>query len=308
MPEAPEIAILSQYLSGLKDKYIEDFDIIKGKYTRKDPKGFDKIDFDDKFIIKKVESKGKLMYFKLKNMRSNDIIYMTSHLGLSGEWNLEKDKKDNIQIRIGNTKNDNKMYMCYYDPRNFGNIEFLTEKELNEKLDELADDALKTSFTEDDFIKRVNNYLKVSSKRKNQPIFLVLMKQNKKDGILSGLGNYLTPEILYEAKISPFREIGSLTDSELKTLSKSIKKVIKLSYYNNITGYMTNFGEYSVIHKKGIDNGVYPEYHKDIKLKSSDKFIFKVYQKDKDEIGNKVEKDKTLNKGRTVYYVPKIQI
>jgi formamidopyrimidine-DNA glycosylase len=308
MPECPEITMLSQYLSILKDKYIEDIDIIKGKYTRKEIKGLDKFDFNDKLIIKKVDSKGKLLFFKLKNMRSGDDVYMTSHLGLSGEWTLESTDNDYIRITIGNTKNDKKIYMCYYDPRNFGNIEFMNEKELEKKLNELADDVLKTKFTEDDFIKRIEKYMKVSAARKKQKIFLVLMKQNKKDGLFSGLGNYLTPEILYDCKISPYRTMESLSDSDLKSLAKSIKKIVKLSYYNNITGYMTNFGDFTKIHKKGVDENKFPNYHDDVKIKNNEKFDFRVYQKDTDPLGNKVEKDKILNKGRTVYYVPKVQI
>lgn len=70
---------------------------------------------------------------------------------------------------------------------------------------------------------------------------------------------------------------------------------------------MAEFGSFIDVHKKGIDNKLYPDYHTDVKLKKTDKFKFKVYQQTEDPLGNPVEKDKTINKGRTVYWVPKIQ-
>lgn len=133
------------------------------------------------------------------------------------------------------------------------------------------------------------------------------MKQNKSDGLVSGLGNYLTPEILYHCKLRPDREMGSLKTNEIINLSKSIKYKTKLSYYNNSTGYMTNFGDFIKLHKERIDNGQYPEYHTDTILKSKEIFEFNVYQKKKDPFGNDVTADKEINKGRTSYWVESVQ-
>ena len=70
---------------------------------------------------------------------------------------------------------------------------------------------------------------------------------------------------------------------------------------------MTNFGKFIEIHKQKIDNGIYPDYHAEIKLSKTDKFKFSVYQQNKDPFGNMVEKNKEINKGRTTYWVPTIQ-
>lgn len=308
MPEGPEVTILSQFLlTKLKGRIIENIEILSGKYKRNKIKNIDLLK-NNKYKIKDIDTKGKLMWFKLKNIKDSKYIYMTSHLGLTGEWNFENNKNDRIKITIGNEDNDKKYTLYFNDDRNFGNIEIYDNvDEFNEKINELAPDALKTDFTDDEFIDMVNKYLKVSSKRKDQLIFKVLMNQNKKDGIISGLGNYLAPEILYDAQISPYRKIGSLTKTELQKLSHSIKYLIKLSYYNNTTGYMTNFGDFIDKHKNGIITGKYPTYHSNIKLKNNEEFQFKVYRQDTDPFGNKVEKDKTINNGRTTHWVPKVQ-
>lgn len=308
MPEGPEVLILSQLLNDkLKDKYIADFKILKGKYTKSEINNIGEFDKNGKWIIKKVGSHGKLLWFKLRNEKTDELIYMTSHLGLSGFWDFES-KSPNIVLTIGTYGSKEIESLCYTDPRSFGNIDiFAGLYRFEDKIKALAEDALQEEYDADEFMNKYKKYLFFSQTRKDTKIFVALGKQNKKDGILSGLGNYLIPEILYDAKISPFRSAGSLTDDEILTLGNSIKFVTKLSYYNNSTGYMAEFGSFIDVHKKGIDNKLYPDYHTDVKLKKTDKFKFKVYQQTEDPLGNPVEKDKTINKGRTVYWVPKIQ-
>jgi formamidopyrimidine-DNA glycosylase len=309
MPEGPEITILSQYLlTKLKGRNIENIEVLSGKYKRKNMTNINLLQ-NHKYEIKNIESKGKLMWITLKNIVDNKIIYLTSHLGLSGEWGFQKNDNDRVRLTIGNNDNDTKYMLCFNDDRNFGNLEIYDNKDdLDTKINALAPDALKTEFTNDEFIEMVKKYLKVSSKRGDQLIFKVLMNQTKKDGIVSGLGNYLAPEILYNAKISPFRKMNSLNTNDLLNLAHSIKFLIKLSYYNNATGYMSNFGDFVEKHKNGVDSGKYPNYHPDIILKKNIIFEFKVYRLDKDPHGNIVEKDKTINAGRTTHWVPAVQL
>jgi len=300
MPEGPEVTILSQFLnSKLKNKTLESINILGGKYKRIGIKNIDKIN-NKNLKIKTVDSKGKLMWFEL-----SDDTYITSHLGLSGFWSFHKDKSDRLRFTIKKEKKE--YFLCYQDPRNFGNIEIVTKDELDKKLSKLADDALKTSFTNKDFENLIEKYLSVSNSRKHQTILKVLMEQDKKDGLVSGLGNYLVPEILYASKIHPSRTIGSLTLTEKNTISYFIRYKTKLSYTNNPTGYMTNFGNFIEKHKDGIFSGKYPDYHTDIKLKKTDQFEFNVYQQKTDPLGNPVEANKELNKGRTTYLVPSVQ-
>jgi formamidopyrimidine-DNA glycosylase len=309
MPEGPEVTILGQFLfTKLEGRIIEKMEILSGKYSRKPMNNHTLLNGNTNYLIKNIDSKGKLMWITLENIENNNKIYLVSHLGLTGFWGFTEGKNDRLKFTISDTKNNKKYSLYFEDDRNFGNIDIYDDRnDLDDKINELAPDALKHDFTTNDFAKLFKNYLSKSPKRKEQEIGLALMKQKQNDGVISGIGNYLMAEILYDAKLSPYRKAGSLTEDEIYSLCKSIKYITKLSYYDNETGYMTHFDEFIKIHKKGIDKGIYPEFHIDIKLKKNEKFDFKVYRQDKDSDGNEVLADKKLQKTRSTYWTPAIQ-
>lgn len=309
MPEGPEVTILGQFLmTKLEGRIIEKMDILSGKYSKNHMDNYKLLNGDQQYLVKSIYTKGKLMWMILENTDTKEKIYLVSHLGLTGFWGFTEGKNDRLKFTISD-KETNKIYYLYFeDDRNFGNIEIYTTKtNLDEKINELAPDSLKENYSVDDFVTFYNNFLSKSSKRKDQEIGLVLMKQKAKEGIVSGIGNYLMAEILYEAKISPYRKAGSLSEPEIKSLGKAIKHLTKLSYYYNKTGYMTHFDDFIKIHKDRIDNGLYPEYHKDIKIKKKEIFEFKVYRQKKDPDGNEVLADKKMQKTRSTYWVPEAQ-
>jgi formamidopyrimidine-DNA glycosylase len=309
MPEGPEVTILSNYLlTILKGNIIENMEILGGKYLKKNFNNAD-IFNDEKYMIKKIDTKGKLMWFTLKNLKNNNLIYLTSHLGLVGFWGFKEGKNSRIKFNIKNKNTD--IFLYYNDDSNFGNIEIYTEKNIfDKKIDEIATDSLKDNYSISDFVDMYKNYLTKSKRRNNQNITTTLMKQKKSDGILSGIGNYLMAEILYMAKISPFRTLETLTEDEIIKLGEAIQYLTKLSYYNNTSEYMHNIEDhdnYIKLHKKNIDNGVLSNYHDHIKINKNNKFIYKIYRKNKDPDGNNVEIDKTIQINRKTYWVPNIQ-
>jgi formamidopyrimidine-DNA glycosylase len=309
MPEGPEVTILSQYLmTKLEGRIIEKMEILSGKYSKNKMKNYELLDGSNTYKITNIDSKGKLMWITLKNMKSNNNIYVTSHLGLTGFWGFDVGSNDRLKFEICDENNDKKYYLYFEDDRNFGNIEIYDNiNDLNSKIDELAIDSLKGNYSIDDFVDLYNNYLLKSKKRKDNLIALVLMKQKKSDGLVSGIGNYLMAEILYRAKISPFRTMGSLTEDEIKTLAESIQYLTKLSYYDNSTGYMTHFDDFIPLHRERVIKGIYPDYHNQYKIKDNENFQFKVYRQKKDPNGNPVQIDKTIQKNRSTYWVPNIQ-
>lgn len=307
MPESPEIAITSQYLlSKIKNRIFLNIELLSGIYTKKPFDGILKLVPEMKIID--INSKGKLLWFEFMNDKTKKSVYLINNLGLTGEWKFKKDKFARIKLIIGNKSNDKKYNLYYSDQLSFGKI-FVTDnkKVLDKKLDDLSMDYLKEEFTENDFKEKYFAFLKKYPKKNNLPLIKFLMGQKKNEGIGCGLGNYLAPEILYHSKLAPQRELSSLTKKELETLSKSIKYIIKLSYYNNSTGYMTSFGSFTEIHRKGIESGKYKNYHPKIKFTKNDKFKFNVYMQKTDPLGNIVLKDKTINQGRTTYWVKEVQ-
>ena len=104
-------------------------------------------------------------------------------------------------------------------------------------------------------------------------------------GYLSGIGNYLKCEALYAAKLSPYRLISSLNDSEIITLYQEITRIAKESYHSKGESFLTfrdpdsNKGRYS--------------------------FNFQVYGRDK--IDNySIQREKTGD-GRSTYWVKELQ-
>ena len=71
--------------------------------------------------------------------------------------------------------------------------------------------------------------------------------------IVSGIGNYLSAEILYDAKISPHRQLDKLSNTEKKQLAHSMRKIVKLAYYDNKTGYMEHYIQFMIHSKKQIN-------------------------------------------------------
>jgi formamidopyrimidine-DNA glycosylase len=298
MPEICEVTLTSQALKDkLLNKQLTEINVLSGRYNNAMFKGYNKMTFPLKVID--VNSYGKCMWFHFQNEK-----YLLNTFGLTGMWGFNKTNNSRIEFVF------EKGEICAYyeDARNFGTFEYDdTQNAFNNKINKLAPDLLKTNFTKEQFLGWFKNFLLKSSKRKHMPIVKVLMNQNEIDGIGSGLGNYLVPEILYRCKISPHRKLLDLSDAEIKEMATVIKYVLKQCYISNDTGYMKDIKDFIKEHYDGINNGKYPDYHTEIQITHENPFIFFVYRQKVDPYGNKVIAEKIL-KNRSTYWVPNIQI
>ena len=146
----------------------------------------------------------------------------------------------------------------------------------------------------------------MDNKRKtNNNIVSILMTQDANKGIGCGIGNYLCAEILYEALISPHRDITSLTANEILNLAKAIRQIMKEAYVNNNTKYMERLSDFMSTHYDKIKNNKFPNYYSDIKLQNK-QFVFRVYGQKKDLNGNNVIGE-NIHADRTTWWVPVIQ-
>lgn len=300
MPEGPEIIITMQYLkSKIKKKKIKGIEILSGRYTHETLKGYELTE-NKIFIIEDINTKGKFLWFKMTDL-AGKTYYMLNTFGLSGRWSFENNNSARVKFIIQSNTDSSKTYSLYYiDPRNFGTIEFTdNETVLNNKLNKLAPDILKDIKTDDDIVKKIN-YL-VTNKKRDLNLVKTLMDQ---EILVSGIGNYLVAEILYDACLDPHRSLVSLNNNEVKNLAHSMRKIPKYAYYDNSSGYMEYFDSFMKSHTKKIDNGIYPNYHPDIKVLNG--FRFKVYQQKKDPNGYTVLNDEIV-KGRTIHWVKEIQ-
>ncbi|AEQ32986.1 formamidopyrimidine-DNA glycosylase [Acanthamoeba polyphaga mimivirus] len=282
MPEVAEIALTADILEkNFKNCVLESFDFTSGRYTKKEPIGFKTFNKNLPMKLKKINSKGKFMWFEFKGEKT---WYVWNTFGLTGMWALFEPKYTRAVLSF---KDDKTAY--FSDMRNFGTFKFSDSlDELEKKLMELGPDFLK----DDDFnIDKITKY--------KTPVVKLLMDQKK---IGSGLGNYLVAEILYRAKLSPHRLGSSLSNKEVNNLAFWIKYVVKLAYVDNHIGYMVNLEEESDKIKK-------KNYHSDIKLDDKE-FKFLVYRQKKDPLGNPVKAEKIVGSDkskRTTYWVPAIQ-
>lgn len=293
MPEGPEVVLLTQYINmNFAKKKITSMKIISGRYKHQKIKGFN-INFPVR--LNHVDSKGKFIWFDMTDNDGNKL-YLMNTLGLTGHWFKDGDKDANIRFTISFSNND----LDFIDNRNFGTIEFTDSNEkLQKKLTKLAPDVLKSDMSDNDLVEIINKFIKKS--RKDMNLVKILMSQ---ESIVSGIGNYLVAEILYDCKLDPHRSLDDLSSSEIKSLAHSMRKIVKKAYYKNISGYMSSYENFMKDHDVMIDKDIFPDYHPDIKVKS--KFEFKVYQQKTDPHGNNVSTDEII-KGRKIHWVKKIQ-
>lgn len=295
MPEICEVVLTSQALKDkLLNKKLNQINILSGRYTKNPFNGYDNMTFSLKVI--NIDSHGKFMWFQFENNK-----YLLNTFGLTGMWGFGKNKNSRIEFIF-----EDNIKVYYDDDRNFGTFEYDdTQIAFNKKINKLAPDALKTDFTKEQFLGWFKDFLSKSSKRKDMLIVKVLINQNKIDGIVSGLGNYLVPEILYRCKISPHRKIDNLTDNEIINMAQIIKQILKQCYVYNDTGYMED-KDFVEDHYNGLQKGKYPDYHPEIKIAKGQKFMFYVYRQKVDFLGNKVISEKII-KNRSTYWVPSVQ-
>jgi formamidopyrimidine-DNA glycosylase len=162
--------------------------------------------------IRKVWRRGKNIIFGLSGGYS-----LLVHQKLTGHLLYDKWKKDKVNDYIHlKFFLDNGKVLALSDLRKFAKVElWKTEELLNSKeFRKLGSEPLDRSFTFEKF-----KYLLINKKAK---IKQILMDQN----IIAGIGNIYSDEILWRAKIHPFRSGAELNEKELKDIYKYIKLVL----------------------------------------------------------------------------------
>ena len=269
MPEGPEVR---KTVDGLSKTFLNEelsvFEFMSGRYTKKDPLGYEKMVTQLPKLVTFVGCKGKFIYFLFGDGSS-----LWNTLGMSGYWSHKQGSHPRaMMVTASGTA------MFYNDMRNFGTFKFVeSQDELDRKLSSLGPDLLSENVSLEQFRQSL-----MKGKRRARPISQLLMDQ----GVVSGVGNYLKAEILYDARISPHRLCEDITATELSRLFESSRRIIKLSYTSGgatIRNYKDTNGK----------NGVYTRR-------------FAVYNQKTDPYGNEVIKEVTKDK-RTTHWVPALQ-
>ena len=209
MPELPEVETTVKSLNILKNKKVIKLDIHIKKLRYLVPH------LDLKNIINYniigFRRIGKYIIIDFENLKSVII-----HLGMSGRLKIVKSKApiikhDHLVFKFENLK------LIFNDPRRFGFVDVIQSEKINNVsyIKKLGIDALDKNLSE--------SYL--YDKFKNSQVLIKQLLLNQY--VVAGIGNIYACEILYDAKISPLRKGRSLKKSQIGTILKSSRKILR---------------------------------------------------------------------------------
>ena len=244
MPELPEVEIVRQSLNRqVKNQKIINIQVNNRNLRLKVPKNFEKI-FKNA-VIEKIQRKSKYLVLEFDNH-----LYCVIHLGMSGTLHfigLKKKvtnlsfygsqslpkKHNHIILRFKNFK------LIYNDPRRFGFFKILKNKsDYLRFFTRIGPEALSKDFNK--------NYLNKILKSRKKNIKNLLLDQK----LVSGLGNIYVNEILFQAKINPFKKSYLINPEENKRIIKYSKIILNKAIhfggssirdFKGITGKSGNF-------------------------------------------------------------------
>lgn len=220
MPELPEVQTVINYLNNkINGKKILNIKVLAKKMIKNvSIEIFESIIVNAKILtIKRV---GKYLIFYL----DNDYV-MVSHLRMEGKY-LLKDLNESVHDKhIHVIFEFDDVNLCYHDTRKFGTFtiykasEFMNSKELNK----IAIDPLNILFDDEYLFSKIKNSKKL--------IKTALLEQS----IVSGIGNIYACEILFSAKVSPFRLAKEVSLEECQNIVKESKRILELAIENKGT-------------------------------------------------------------------------
>jgi len=227
MPELPEVETIVRDLQkkvlgkAFNDVWTDFKKIIKS------PKDFEEFKKEIKGkTIKKVKRRAKNILFELSNNKTLLIHQkLTGHL-LLGKWQ-QKEGKWEATIP-GPLKEDpmnkflhlifwldNNQMLALSDLRKFAKVELLDKDTLEKELSSFGPEPLDKDFT-------FEKFKEVLDKKRKGKIKQVLMDQE----VITGIGNIYSDEILWKAKIHPFKETKQLSDEEIKRIYNAMREIL----------------------------------------------------------------------------------
>lgn len=214
MPELPEVETYRRKLEkSLKGKKIKDIEVRPDNivFEGRSPAFVKKALVGGK--IKKLNRKGKYLWFDL-----NTPLSPIFHLGMTGSYLITDEKPDMKMksIKLVLEMQDG-TFMVFKDPRRFGRIIFLEDPLKKKPLEHLGRDVLNE-------LPPLKEFKSLFENRK-APVKAILLDQS----ILSGIGNWMADEILFQSGIAPQRLCNTLTAAEFRSLHQKVKSVTKLS-------------------------------------------------------------------------------
>jgi formamidopyrimidine-DNA glycosylase len=297
MPELCEIALTCEALrSALCGKLLLSINAFDGTYAKKggDIEGGGQL--SDRFPVRvdRIDARGKFVWFELKTLATESAGNIMNTFGLEGRWSFTKIPHSRVLFTFFDERQKTITHLWWADMCNYGTLLYSpTSDKLVAKRERLATDLLRDEHTEGGLWATLQK-LQGSRKWPQKTIVQLLMDQ---ESLCSGIGNYLAPEILYRARVSPWRTVDSIDKKTFGQIYSAICVTIRNAYLYNETRYI----DHLKAHKPMLNP--FPQ-HDD----GSSSFSLSVYRKKTDPLGNKVVDERILtNRPSKTYWCPKIQ-
>ncbi len=232
MPELPEVeTIINDLNKKVINLEIKDIQINKNNIVRNSNKKF--VDFLLSNKFKKITRRGKLIIFHFNDSDR----FMLVHLRMTGQLiykyqSSQGGRKRNKIIAGGHSQEKtldnlpnkythviftfkNKTQLMYNDLRQFGYLQLVDKKELDQVLSKFGYEPLEAKFN-------LRNFKKlIKGSKRNIKAFLL------DQSLIAGIGNIYADEVLFASNVHPKRSVDTLSDDEQKKIHNNIKKILK---------------------------------------------------------------------------------
>ena len=238
MPEGPEVAIISKCLnSSIQGDKIVSLKIWKdSRYKEKDHPLFDPLVGK---IISEISFKGKKIIFSFE-----DNSYAISFLGMEGKWKIlySFDPMSKHVSLIFNLKSGK--ILQFQDQRHFGCLNYFKDyQSLQDSLSKTVGIPWIPSSMYPEIISKEVLYTLLQNKRLHRKYIMMFLIDQK---YTSGIGNYIRSDVLYLAKISPYKLVNDISRKESDKIHDSVLKVMKEAMQSGghtIRTYFTPIGD-----------------------------------------------------------------
>ncbi|WP_026675057.1 DNA-formamidopyrimidine glycosylase [Alkalihalobacterium bogoriense] len=217
MPELPEMETYKKLLTRfITSSPITKIEINREKSVNVPPTQFQQIVLGNS--VTSIERRAKYLLFHLQSGH-----VMLLHLMLGGWMFVSQNGESPNRTKQIILTFENSTSLYFIGLR-LGYLHLITIRECEEIISKLGPEPLHPAFTQADF---------ESQLEKKRSIAKTLLVNQQ---FLSGIGNFYSDEILFDAKLLPSRTVNTLTKSEKLTLFQSIKTVLQKAVQSG--GYM----------------------------------------------------------------------
>jgi formamidopyrimidine-DNA glycosylase len=163
-----------------------------------------------------VQRVAKMLLFPLE--RGGEREFLVVHAMLAGRYQYTAPETQRPRMTAWVLKLDNGMELRYFDERRMGRTYLVREDEFADKVPrwtEMGPDVMDPGLTEDEFVR-------ILSAKRGMIKNLITDERT-----VAGIGNAYADEVLWEARIHPFRKRTDIPEERLRELFRSIRRVME---------------------------------------------------------------------------------